>query len=46
MTKEEKMMSIVNHLYWFYNADMADMDNQKDYKNSIEKLTLLIKEEN
>lgn len=44
MTKEEEMMSIVNHLYWFYNADMADIENQKDFKNSISKLELLIKE--
>lgn len=44
-TKEEKMLSIINHLYWFYNADMSDIDNQKDFKDSIAKLELLVKQE-
>jgi len=44
-TKEEKMMSILNHLYWFYNADMSNVDNQKDFKETIEILQNIIKDE-
>lgn len=44
MSKEEQMMSILNHLYWFYNADMSLGENQKDFKESIKKLENLIKQ--
>ena len=44
MSKQEKMLTIVSHLYWFYNADMNDLGNQKDFKESIEKLELLVKQ--
>jgi len=45
MTKNEKMLSLVAHLYWFYNADMKNFDNQNDFKKNIEELELLIKQE-
>jgi len=44
-TRKEEMLTIISHLFWFYNADMADMENQKDFKQSIEKLELLVKSE-
>ena len=44
-TIKEEMLTIISHLFWFYNADMADMENQKDFKQSIEKLELLVKSE-
>ena len=44
-TIEEEMLTIISHLFWFYNTDMADIENQKDFKQSIEKLELLVKSE-
>lgn len=44
-TKEE-MLNGINHLYWFYNADMCQIENQKDFKATLARLEYLVKEEN
>jgi hypothetical protein len=45
MKNEEQMMAILNHIYWFYNANMSLEENQKDFKESVRKLENLIKGE-
>ena len=41
-TKSEKILATIDHLYWFYNVDMKDLENQKDFKNTIKHLIKLI----
>jgi hypothetical protein len=41
-TKSEKILATIDHLYWFYNADMQDLKNQKDFKKTIKHLIRLI----
>jgi hypothetical protein len=41
--KREQMTAMLNHLYWFYNADMSLEENQKDFKQTIKSLEILIK---
>jgi len=42
---KEQISNLLNHLYWFYNADMSNVDNQKDFKETIEILQNIIKDE-
>jgi len=44
-TKSEKILAVIDKLYWFYNMDMSDRKNQEDFKNTIQKLTVLITSE-
>lgn len=44
-TKSEKILSVIDHLYWFYNVDMKDVKNQEDFKSTIKKLIVLVTSE-
>lgn len=45
MEPKEQMINIINHIYWFYNADMrTDIENQIDFKSSLDALEKLIKD--
>lgn len=45
MNKQNEIKAILDHLYWFYDVDMSDQENQKDFKDSLDKLTALLTDE-
>lgn len=41
---KQVILNLLDHLYWFYNADMSDKENQKDFLSTLNRLLVLIAE--
>lgn len=42
MNTKEKIQTCLNHLHWFYNADMTEIENKEDYLATLDKLNSLV----
>lgn len=42
MNPRDKIQCYLNHLHWFYNADMTDKNNQEDFLSTLDKIAYLL----
>lgn len=44
MNPRDKIITCLNHLHWFYNADMTDKANQEDFLATLDMISSLVTE--